>query len=157
VQVSPEHRACDGGAGVQHVMVVVPIDSDVEEAQDVGEKDRQQGAEVLEAVTMGNFQLQHHDGDDDGDDTVAEGFQASFWHVVGNGIVGIRVQKAIIANCLTGDGAAAPGVCPADGLRREFLQEAIKEGQLTIEDTLAGLVEREPGSAIHFRDFHGAA
>jgi hypothetical protein len=27
-----------------------------------------------------NLQLQHHDGDDDGDDAVAEGFQSTFAH-----------------------------------------------------------------------------
>jgi hypothetical protein len=28
-----------------------------------------------------DFEFQHHDGDDDGDDAVAEGFQSSFAHL----------------------------------------------------------------------------
>ena len=31
-----------------------------------------------EAVLVGNLELEHHDGDDDGDDSIGEGFEASW-------------------------------------------------------------------------------
>jgi hypothetical protein len=80
MEVGPEDGSGDAGGGVEHVVVVVPVDSDVDEAEDVAEKDRHQRNERLRVGALRNFHLQHHDGDDDGDHSVAECFQASFVH-----------------------------------------------------------------------------
>ena len=48
MQVGPEDAAVDACVGVQHVMVVVPVDAEVDEAQHVAEEhaaERTQGAE----------------------------------------------------------------------------------------------------------------
>jgi hypothetical protein len=67
---------------MRHVMVVVPADSDINETQNVTEKDRQNRSQRLHGVAMRYFQLKHHDRDDDRDHSVAECFQSPFGHVV---------------------------------------------------------------------------
>src|SRR5436305_13885622 len=66
---------------MQHVMVVVPVDADINEIQDVTEEHRQHGQQVMEAVAMRRLHLQHHDRDDDCDHAVAECLQASGAHL----------------------------------------------------------------------------
>jgi hypothetical protein len=61
-------------AGMQQMMMVVPVDPDVDEAQDIAQENRDQGYERAQGLAVRDFELQHHDGDDDGDDAVAEGF-----------------------------------------------------------------------------------
>jgi hypothetical protein len=61
---------------LQHVVVVVPVDADVDEAQHVTEEHRPQRRQRRDAGAVRHFQLQHHDGDQDGDRAVAESFEA---------------------------------------------------------------------------------
>jgi hypothetical protein len=61
-------------------MVVVPVDAQIDEAEHIAQKHRRQGAEGGEGRAMGHFQFQHHDGDQDGDHPVAEGFQPALAH-----------------------------------------------------------------------------
>jgi hypothetical protein len=59
---------------VTSILELVPINPDVDEAEHVAHEHgpaRQQDPEIQ---TMRNFEFQHHDGDKDGDDAVAEGF-----------------------------------------------------------------------------------
>src|SRR5665647_72089 len=64
------------------VVVVVPVDGDEHEAQDVTEEHRDETGvdeitedrDVCFAECRG-AELQHHDGDDDGEHAIAEGFQ----------------------------------------------------------------------------------
>jgi hypothetical protein len=65
---------------VQHVMMVVPVDRQVHEAQHVGEKDRHHAGEIGPIAAMRDLQLQHHDGDDDRDHAVAECDKSFFRH-----------------------------------------------------------------------------
>ena len=61
-------------------MVVIPIDGDDDEAQDVGEEDRQQGIERAQVGAVWHSQLQHHDGDEDRDHSIAEGVESLTAH-----------------------------------------------------------------------------
>ena len=61
--------------GVQQVMMVVPVNPDIDEAEAVVQEYGHQIMQRREGVAMGYMQLQHHDGDDDSKHTIAEGFQ----------------------------------------------------------------------------------
>ena len=63
-------------------MVVVPINADVDEAQHVAEGHGQQGYQVRKLRPVRHLDLQHHDGEDDGQDAIAEGFESSLVHTV---------------------------------------------------------------------------
>src|SRR5260370_16163 len=54
------------------------------EGDEIEAEGGENGAEAGEAVLVGNLELEHHDGDDDGDDSVGEGFEASW----GGSVVG---------------------------------------------------------------------
>ena len=62
-------------------MVVVPINADVGEAQNVAQEHRQQRLQRCPVRPLRHFHFQHHNGDDDGDDAVAEGFEAIRFHI----------------------------------------------------------------------------
>ena len=66
--------------GLEQVMVVVPVDADVDEAQHVAERTGSSGRSAARSEPCGDLQLEHHDGDDDGDHAIAEGFEAAFGH-----------------------------------------------------------------------------
>jgi hypothetical protein len=65
---------------VQHVVMIVPEYADVDEAERVGEQDGQAGGERSEIAGRGDAEIQHHDGDGDGEDAVGEGFETLFAH-----------------------------------------------------------------------------
>src|SRR5262245_1825777 len=66
---------------MEHVMMVVPVDADDHEAEDVAEEHRPEWLDCRQAVAVRHLHLEHHDGDDDRNDAIAEGFQAGFRHV----------------------------------------------------------------------------
>ncbi|HWX27017.1 MAG TPA: hypothetical protein VNZ53_06210 [Steroidobacteraceae bacterium] len=62
------------------MVVIVPIDADVDEAQYVTQEVGDQGCERIDVGAARHLELQHHDGDDDGDDAIAEGFESAAVH-----------------------------------------------------------------------------
>src|SRR6266571_6483445 len=62
------------------MVVVVPVDADIHEAQDVGEQGRSKRRERGEVRAVRRLQLQNHDRDDDSDHAVAERFEPAFPH-----------------------------------------------------------------------------
>lgn len=61
---------------VDEVMVVYPVDTDEGEGEEVDEEDGGDFEETGGPVLFGDFELEDHDGDDDGEDSVGEGFEA---------------------------------------------------------------------------------
>ena len=65
---------------MEKVVVVSPIDSDEEEAEEIAEEDGDKWEEFGPFGTGRHFEVEDHDGDDDGEYAVAEGFEAVFVH-----------------------------------------------------------------------------
>ena len=80
MEIGPQNRPCHRFAGMQHVMMIVPIDADVNEAENVAQKFWHQGHQRIHGRAVRDLELQHHDGDDDGDDAVAECFESAVAH-----------------------------------------------------------------------------
>jgi hypothetical protein len=57
---------------VIRILALVPVDANVDEAQDVAEQDRRERQQRRQRVAVGYFQFQHQDGDDYRDDAIAE-------------------------------------------------------------------------------------
>jgi hypothetical protein len=85
MEVRPKDAAGDTFSGLKKMMMVVPINADVDKTQDVAEEDGQDRFESGEVGSVRDFQLEHHDGDDDREDTVAEGFEPGGFHFAGAG------------------------------------------------------------------------
>jgi hypothetical protein len=67
---------------MQHVMVVIPVDADVKEAQDVAEEDGQQWSQLLQVASMWYLHLQHHDRNDDCYHSITERFESPGGHLI---------------------------------------------------------------------------
>ena len=65
---------------MKHVVVIVPVDAQVDEAQNVAQEDGNQRRESLGTRAVRHFQLQHHDGDEDGDHAITERFESILSH-----------------------------------------------------------------------------
>lgn len=62
------------------MVVIVPVNPDVKEAQHVAEENRQQRAESAKVLAVRHLHFQHHNGDDDGDNAVTERLKATLAH-----------------------------------------------------------------------------
>lgn len=65
---------------MQHMVMVVPINTEIHETHRIREENRQHRLQTDPACILWCTQLEHHDGDNDGDDTVAECFKAIALH-----------------------------------------------------------------------------
>src|SRR5262245_31877287 len=80
MQIRPEHWPRDLLRGMKHVVVVIPIDTKVDEAQHVAQDYGDQWYQLLDALAVGHLDLQHHDGDDNGDHAITERFKPILSH-----------------------------------------------------------------------------
>ena len=85
VKVCPEDAASNAFGGLKEMVMVVPVNADVDETQDVAEEDGQDRFQFGEVGPVRDFQFQHHDSDDDREDAVAEGFEPGGFHFAGEG------------------------------------------------------------------------
>jgi hypothetical protein len=70
---------------VDEVVMVHPIDRGKSEGDEIEAQRGENGAEACDPFLVGDLELKHHDGDDDGDDSVGEGFEAGWsGNVVGH-------------------------------------------------------------------------
>ena len=89
-EVGPEDAVGDVLEVVDEVVVVDPVDAGLDEAEEIDGEEREEGVEAVEVgdVFGGDVELEHHDGDDDGDDSVGEGFEAAGGERFGHGGLG---------------------------------------------------------------------
>jgi len=80
MQIGPQDRSGNALGSVQEMMMIVPVDADVNEAQDVAQKDRNRGPKRFERRPGRHPEVKDHDGDDDREDAVTEGFETPFVH-----------------------------------------------------------------------------
>jgi hypothetical protein len=62
------------------MVMIVPVNSYINEAHDIGEKNRQQRFQGGELDAVRHSQFEHHDGDDDRENTIAERFESVGLH-----------------------------------------------------------------------------
>ena len=74
MKVRPEHRSSDLLAGMQHVVVVVPIDAQVDEAQHIAQEHGDQWRKCINADPVRHLHFQNHDGNDDREHAITECF-----------------------------------------------------------------------------------
>jgi hypothetical protein len=63
---------------VEHVVMVIPKDPNIGEAECIGEEHRQPGTERGKIGSLWRFYVQHHDGDDDGNHSIRESLEPLF-------------------------------------------------------------------------------
>src|SRR5438045_3573024 len=80
MQVRPQNCAIYAARCFEQMMVIVPVNTEVKETQHVTQKNRQQRFYRRPIRSMRYLQLQHHDGDDDRQHTVAKCFESVLVH-----------------------------------------------------------------------------
>src|SRR5271169_90796 len=72
--------------------MIVPVNPDIDEAQDVAEENRDHRLQGREICSLRRLQLQHHDRDDDGKHPITERFHAALSHLQ------VRYLSSLIGN-----------------------------------------------------------
>src|ERR1039458_918289 len=81
MEVRPHDSAGHLVRGLQQVMMVVPVDAQVDEAQHVGQEHRQKWLQHGDFGTVRHSQLQDHDRNNDSEHAVAEGLEPVLFHL----------------------------------------------------------------------------
>jgi hypothetical protein len=74
-EVGEEDGQVDLLRAVDEIVMIDPIHPRKRKGQGIDAEDRQDGPESGEAVLVRDFKFEHHDGDDDSDHSVGEGFE----------------------------------------------------------------------------------
>src|SRR5690349_10114241 len=80
MKIGPHDPAVDVIADTQQMVMIVPVNPDINEAQNIGKKYREKRFERCQPGAMRHPQFQDHDGDDDREYTVTEGFESVGLH-----------------------------------------------------------------------------
>src|SRR4051794_24750572 len=81
MQIGPKNPAINVLHYMEHMVVVVPVDCDIDETEDVAEKHWNKRHESRQVRIVWHLHFQHHDGDDDGDHSIAECLESSLAHI----------------------------------------------------------------------------
>ena len=80
MQVCPQYAAAYTGNGMYKMMVIDPVNTQVNKTKQVAEKNGYQWFYYIPVCTVRYFQFQYHNGDNDGNNAVAECFKPCFGH-----------------------------------------------------------------------------
>jgi hypothetical protein len=81
MKVGPEDAATDLFRGLEQMMMVVPINAEINETKHVTQQYWQHWLQRSKVDRVRHFQFQHHNRDDDSEDTVAERFEPACFHL----------------------------------------------------------------------------
>src|SRR5262250_1816936 len=95
MQIRPQDTTRNMPGRLQEVMMVVPVDTDVNEAQDITEENRKEWLQGRKTGSSWRLHFQHHDGDDDGEYPVAKSLHATLGHPSCS-FLGLRVKRAAL-------------------------------------------------------------
>ena len=101
-QIAVEDAGVDLLDAVDEQVVIDPVDAGEGEGEQIDEEDGKDGVEAGGAALVRNFELEHHDGDDDGEHAVGEGLKPG-WREglvvgeVGHGDAGSTIHGAVRA------------------------------------------------------------
>src|SRR6266853_210962 len=76
MQIRPQDAARNVRRRLQEVMMVVPVDADVNETQDVAEENRKEWLQGRKTGSLWRLHFQHHDSDDDGEYPITKSLHA---------------------------------------------------------------------------------
>jgi hypothetical protein len=65
MQICPQSRAANVPGCLKQMMVIVPVDTDVNEAQNITQEHRNQWPQSREPGVMRRLHVEHHDRDED--------------------------------------------------------------------------------------------
>src|SRR5258706_3876110 len=82
MQVRPQYPTRHPVGEIEHVMMIVPVDGEDDEAEYVGEKYRKESRQRRQVGAMRHLKLQHHDRDQDRDHSMTERAQSLIAHCV---------------------------------------------------------------------------
>ncbi len=82
MRIRPQDLAVDPLGRLQHVVVVVPVDREKDEAEHICQKNGQQRAQRAPVGSVRNFQLENEDRYQNCNHTVAERLEAVFVHAI---------------------------------------------------------------------------
>src|SRR5207302_4685653 len=82
IDVCPKNDRIDAGHQVNEIMMIDPVDSDDDEAQDIGKKGWPHLRQGSWRRIVRRLQLQNHDGNENGDNAIAECFDPVRFHAL---------------------------------------------------------------------------
>ena len=80
MQIRPQDTAVNKLGCVKKVMVIAPVDPEKDEAQEIAEQNWNQRLQALKRCFMRWSKFEHHNSDNNRNNTVAEGFQSRSGH-----------------------------------------------------------------------------
>ena len=80
MQIGPQDAAVHTLGGLEHVVMIAPVNADIDEAQGIDQHMRQHRQQRGQGGFFGDLKFKDHDGDDDRNHTIGECFRASFTH-----------------------------------------------------------------------------
>src|ERR1700744_3788549 len=72
MQIRPQNPTRNLVAGMQHVMMIVPVNPHINKTEHITQENRQEWNERCNAVPLWRLQLQHHNRNDDRDPSIAK-------------------------------------------------------------------------------------
>src|ERR1700730_13322639 len=93
MQIRPQDATRNMLRRLQEVMMVVPVDADVNEAQNIAEENRKEWLQGRKTGSFWRLHFQHHDRDDDGENPVTKRLHAALSHPSLLLLLGLRDKR----------------------------------------------------------------